>query len=487
MNRAIKKAAILSLLFMWFLSGWPQIWHNPPIPPKVEKVHAITCGFGSDIGGNQCRGYITSGTTWNVPSDWNSSNNSIEAIGAGGNGANGVANTSSGGGGGGGEYRESTAVSLTQSSTVDINIPSGGDGSSANGTWVKNGAGGGGTIVVEAKNGSNGSGTTAGSAGTGGTGAAANYNGGTGGVGRAATARPGGGGGGSAGPTGIGKDGGAGANATGRGGGGGGGSNGGTSSAGASASSSTGGAGGNGTDGSGSGGGASSNQSGSSGTSGGGGGGPGNTTGSNSTTGGSGGCDTAWDSSYGACGGGGGGAGASGTAGTGSRTGGGGGTYGGGGGGGGVSGASGALTGGTGGQGLIVITYSPIIISVTVTDGVVSYGTLPAGGSSDTTSSGLNDLQTATNDGTVTQNFNIKGQNSGNWTLAASAGSEQYVHQFSTNAGSNWTALTTSYQTLGTSIAASGTKTFDLKVTVPTSTSSYTQQSIDVMVQAVQY
>lgn len=37
--------------------------------------------------------FITSGTSWNVPADWNNSNNTIEVIGAGGG---------AGGGGGGG-------------------------------------------------------------------------------------------------------------------------------------------------------------------------------------------------------------------------------------------------------------------------------------------------------------------------------------------------------------------------------------------------
>lgn len=123
---------------------------------------------------------LVSGATWAVPSDWNSANNSIEGIGAGGNGADGTTYTRSGAGGGGGEYRKATNVTLTASTTVDINIPSGGAGSAAGGAWLKNNAS---TIVLEAKNGGNASGVTAGTAGTGGTGAAANFNGGAGGGG----------------------------------------------------------------------------------------------------------------------------------------------------------------------------------------------------------------------------------------------------------------------------------------------------------------
>lgn len=134
---------VFTFTVSWFFSGWPQIWHNPPILPKIQEVQATDCIFGSDIGGGQCRGYLTSGITWNVPSDWNSSSNFIEAIGAGGNGGLAVASTSTGAGGGGGEYCKAANVSFTAGSTVDINIPSSGAGSGADGAWVKNGAGGG--------------------------------------------------------------------------------------------------------------------------------------------------------------------------------------------------------------------------------------------------------------------------------------------------------------------------------------------------------
>src|SRR3989344_3853059 len=61
-----------------------------------QKAEAITCGAAgfTDIGSGVCRGYLTSSTSWTVPSDWNSSSNYIEVIGGGGGGAHG-----SGGGG----------------------------------------------------------------------------------------------------------------------------------------------------------------------------------------------------------------------------------------------------------------------------------------------------------------------------------------------------------------------------------------------------
>ena len=125
-------------------------------------------------------------------------------------------------------------------------------------------------------------------------------------------------------------------------------------------------------------------------------------------------------------------------------------------------------------------------VSVTVSDGTVAYGTLAVNTSTGTNGS---DTQTATNNGNITEDLNIKGQNTAAWTLASSASTDQYVHRFCiatcTSAPTNYTALTTSYQTLATGKAVSGTQTFDLYLTTPTSSSSFTQQSVDIIVQAV--
>lgn len=143
----------------------------------------------------------------------------------------------------------------------------------------------------------------------------------------------------------------------------------------------------------------------------------------------------------------------------------------------------------------LTITYTLTIISVSVSDGAIAYGTLTTSSNKDTTSSGLNDTQTATNNGNVTENFNIVGQNSANWTLAGTAGSDQYMHQFCTTGGGSpdpcdstptWTSLTTSYQALASSIAVSGTQKVDLKITMPNSSTNFSQQSVDVTIQAVQ-
>lgn len=131
-------------------------------------------------------------------------------------------------------------------------------------------------------------------------------------------------------------------------------------------------------------------------------------------------------------------------------------------------------------------------VSVSVTDGSVSYGTLAVNATKTTLAAGLNDQQTATNAGNVTEDFNIKGQNSGAWTLSNSAaGVDVYMEKFCTaTCGSeasptNFTALSTSYATLATGITVSGTKAFDLLINTPTSSSTFTSQSVDVTVQAV--
>lgn len=280
-------------------------------------ANATTCGFGSDIGGGKCRGYITAtgSGTFNVPSDWNSSNNTIEVIGGGGAGGG---NGDDGGGGGG--YSELVNASLTPSATVGVSVGAGGvtanPSNSGSDTWLCNANSncttiGGTAVIVGAKAGQ---GTISSHLGgqqpgnTGGIGTVLNL----GGNGGATLFFAGGGGGGAAGLNG----------------------NGNTGSPGTGGGPGPGGAGGQGdvTFG-----------------------GAGGTAGTSGVAGGIGGNGTEWDSvPHGSGGGGGGGFGINGA---GASSGGNGGSYGGGGGGGGFNNV--AAVGGNGIQGIIVITYSP--------------------------------------------------------------------------------------------------------------------------------
>jgi hypothetical protein len=134
-------------------------------------------------------------------------------------------------------------------------------------------------------------------------------------------------------------------------------------------------------------------------------------------------------------------------------------------------------------------TISNTVVSVTLTtDGTVAYGTLGFGDTKNTIT--LSDTQTAQNDGNVTETFNIKttaATGGTGWSLGSAPGSDTFVHEFSTNSGSNWTKFTTAgvYQTLSTGITASGTKAFDLQITAPNPSSDTVQKTITITVQAV--
>lgn len=290
--------------------------------------------------------YLTSGTTWSVPSDWDTTTNTIECLGAGGDGSAGTPATNSGAGGGSGGY---AIISNTGSSAIQagdtLTIQVGAHGS-GNTTLLKNRSS---TNILLCNAGGNASGTGHGNgpATTGEVGSTklAGCNGGNGSS-ISSGSHGAGAGAGSPGPVGACKA--AGSQGAG-GGGGGGGADGGSSSIGADATTTTGGDGGDGTDGTGHGTKGTSSVAATSGSPGKGAGGGGGSTFAGHLNGGDGSCDTAWDSTHGPCGGGGGAGPTTGNGGTG-------GAYGGGGGGGAASG-----TGGVGGGGIIVVTYTPVV------------------------------------------------------------------------------------------------------------------------------
>ncbi|GEM_PF-1427023 len=158
--------------------------------------------------------YLTSGTTWTVPSDWNNGNNTIEVIGGGGAGGS-EHNGDGGTGGGGGAY--SKVSNLALSGTITYQIGAGGTpvqsatGNPGGDTWF-NGASFG-ASSVGAKGGGGGldwfSGNTGGAGGAKASGIGTVKNsGGTGGL-RDTSGWNSGGGGGAAGPNGDGNVGGA--------------------------------------------------------------------------------------------------------------------------------------------------------------------------------------------------------------------------------------------------------------------------------------
>ena len=137
----------------------------------------------------------------------------------------------------------------------------------------------------------------------------------------------------------------------------------------------------------------------------------------------------------------------------------------------------------------VAATVTAQSLSVGVSDSTVTYGTLSAGSTQNTLAGNLNDRQKATNDGNVAEDFNIKGINSTSagigWTLAATADTNQYFHQVSTNTGVGWTALTLNYQKIANTVGVGSTQWFDLQLGTPSSTTDYLQQTVNVTVQAV--
>jgi hypothetical protein len=337
-------------------------------------------GGGGRFGGRGALGVIIitnngvtpTRTTWTVPSDWNSANNSIEVIGAGGSSYTATVGNGEGGGGGG-AYSKATNVTLTPGGTVGYSIGQGGRktliaaataGVNGGDTYFCNATGAnctaitGSAVVAGAKGGlgsTSATGAAGGASASGFPAAGTRWSGGAGGAGSTA-GDCGGGGGGAGSVTQAGKAGGI-CYATGSGGGGGGGGAGddsGTdSTVGSAGVAANGGAGGYGPTGVGGGfGAAGANTFGGNAPAGSGSGGGGGDT---PFSGGNGGSGSA--TNYG--GGGGGGTGDGNSVATGSLFGGDGGNFGGGGGGG--------VQNGFGGNGVIIITYTPAVPPVVTT------------------------------------------------------------------------------------------------------------------------
>ena len=144
-------------------------------------------------------------------------------------------------------------------------------------------------------------------------------------------------------------------------------------------------------------------------------------------------------------------------------------------------------------EGIVECTVSGKLISVSVTDGDVTYGVLELGASQNTTASGVNETQTANNNGTVAEDFNIKSSDAiggTQWTLGAAQGNNIFTHTASIDAGSTWDIAMTvagSYTTLATNIVKDADRTFDLRIEMPTIITDYTAKTITVTVQAVEY
>lgn len=138
----------------------------------------------------------------------------------------------------------------------------------------------------------------------------------------------------------------------------------------------------------------------------------------------------------------------------------------------------------------VTATVTAQSISVGVDDSDIEFGVVTTSSTEDTTTSGIDTSITATNDGNIVEDFNIMSGDSTNWTLAASASSETFTMKSCVSdcdGTPTWNAvgIDPSYVQLANDVATSGTQVFDLQVGTPTSTTSYTQQTITVTIQAV--
>jgi len=115
----------------------------------------------------------------------------------------------------------------------------------------------------------------------------------------------------------------------------------------------------------------------------------------------------------------------------------------------------------------------------------VAYGNVTL--SSSKCSTTTTDTQSAVNNGNIVENFNIKGADSTDWDIGTtSIGADIYVHRFSTTTGTYaWPEVDNEYITLEAGIAADATSTVDFYIFLPSSSTSYTEQSSNITIQAV--
>src|SRR3989344_3981784 len=225
-SHLLKSITAVAIIFSWLFSPLANYlnlrWAGLDISlaPRIQEAQAVSCEFGSDTGGEECRGTLTttgSVLQWSVPGDWSDAN-LIEVIGGGGAGGYNTGDASAGGGGGAYAYVDN----LTGlSGNISYRVGSGGSPSATQttrdggDTWFNHatacasasvcaGGGSGGTDETPAGAGGTvlaGTGSSGGSGGTSGTG---NDDGGGGGGGAAGPGGAGGNGGSSSGDGGSG-------------------------------------------------------------------------------------------------------------------------------------------------------------------------------------------------------------------------------------------------------------------------------------------
>jgi hypothetical protein len=151
-------------------------------------------------------------------------------------------------------------------------------------------------------------------------------------------------------------------------------------------------------------------------------------------------------------------------------------------------------------------TVTAVLVSVSVEDGDVAYGTLALGATKNTAKydatnnpdgMGTPQTQYIENTGTVNENFKIKTSNAAgatNWTLGETAGSDTFTHAYNMQGtapynGSGaitftkWAAVDT-YVAAGTTTAPTGHNYLELEIGMPDPVTDYGSHTITVTVLA---
>ncbi|MCH8063580.1 MAG: hypothetical protein IH861_13885 [Chloroflexi bacterium] len=126
-------------------------------------------------------------------------------------------------------------------------------------------------------------------------------------------------------------------------------------------------------------------------------------------------------------------------------------------------------------------TVIPAFVAVSALPTSVDYGVKTLGSTAQ-----LPDPTTfvATNDGNITADFLVRGGDTADWTLAATADADVYVHRASSDGFTTTIMLTTTNQILQNGIASSGTSTVSLSMDLPTSSIATTVQTAPVIIVA---
>ena len=129
-------AAFLFALAVGSLEHEPALW-DLPVPSWCP-------GFGENISYEfATQVFVVSGTSFNAPSDWNSTTNTIELIAGGASGANSVGTAGHFTGGGGGAWAKLNNFAMTPSASINCVIGAGGTsvttsavGNNGTDTWL---------------------------------------------------------------------------------------------------------------------------------------------------------------------------------------------------------------------------------------------------------------------------------------------------------------------------------------------------------------